>query len=167
MTIGDVLAWVGGIGALCASAWALYVAVALLFVQRSNQAADVIATNTWKHGFLGFVTTLIMGPIGILMIQIPNPLGRLVGLVILLTLLALAAVGGAGIALIAAQRIRTLDPGITPFGALSRGAALIVVPCLVPLLGWFLVAPAILFVGLGAGIRTLKAPQAAPQGFSL
>jgi hypothetical protein len=35
------------------------------------------------------------------------------------------------------------------------------------LLGWFLLGPAIFFVGLGAGIRTLKAPQAAPQGFSL
>ena len=167
MTIGDVLAWVGGIGALCASAWALYVAVALLFVQRSNQAADAITNGPWKQGRLGFAATVIVAPISIVMIQNPLPLARLFGLVGVLALLALGAVGGAGIALIAAHRIRTLDPGVTPLGSLGRGAALIVVPCLVPLLGWFLLAPTLFFVGLGAGIRTLRAPQAAPQGFSL
>ena len=167
MTIGDVLAWIGGIGALCASAWALYVAVALLFVQRSNQAADAIMTSPWKHGFLGFIVTIVLAPVGIVMIQNPFPLTRLFGLVTLLALLALAAIGGAGVALIAAQRIRALDPGVSPFGALCRGAGLVVVPCLVPLLGWFLLAPSIFFVGLGAGVRTLKAPQVATHGFNL
>lgn len=167
MTIGDVLAWVGGIGALCVSAWTLYVVVALLFVQRSNQAADAITTSPWKHGFLGFIVTLVLGPIGIAMIQIPNPLGRLFGLMTLVGLLALAAIGGAGVALIAARRIRALDSSVTPFGALCRGAAFVVVPSLVPLLGWFLIGPALFFVGLGAGIRTLKAPQTVTQGFSL
>ena len=167
MTIGDVLAWVGGIGALCVSAWTLYVAVALLFVQRSNQAADAITTNPWKQGLLGFVVTLVLGPVSIAMIQVPNPLGRLFGLIAMLALLALAAIGGAGVALIASRRIRALDPSVSPFGALCRGAALVVVPSLVPLLGWFLLGPSLFFVGLGAGIRTLKAPQTAPQGFSL
>jgi hypothetical protein len=167
MTIGDVLAWIGGIGALCVSAWTLYVAVALLFVQRSNQAADAITTSPWKHGLVGFLVTLVLGPVGIAMIQIPNPIGRLFGLVTLLVLLALAAIGGAGVALIAARRIRSLDQSVSPFAALCRGAAFVVVPSLFPLLGWFLLGPALFFVGLGAGIRTLRASETVSHGFSL
>ncbi|HLK16690.1 MAG TPA: hypothetical protein VKT78_17925 [Fimbriimonadaceae bacterium] len=165
MTIGDVLAWVGGIGALCGSAWALYVAVALLFVRRSNQAADAITESPWKHGLIGFAVALVATPVCVALIPNPIPGARLLGMMVLLTVMALAAVGGAGVALIAAQRIRALDPGVTPFGALSRGAALVVVPCLTPLLGWFLLAPALFFVGLGAGVRTLRAPEAATNGF--
>ncbi|MHB8637328.1 MAG: hypothetical protein ACYC96_12735 [Fimbriimonadaceae bacterium] len=167
MTIGDVLAWVGGIGAFCVSAWTLYVAVALLFVQRSNQAADSITSGPWKQGLLGFVVTLVLGPLSAVMLQNPFAPARAFGMVTLLALLALAAVGGAGVALIAARRIRALDPGVSPFAALCRGAAFVVVPSLFPVLGWFLVGPVLFFVGLGAGIRTLRAPQASPVGFGL
>ena len=167
MTIGDVLAWIGGTGALCVSAWTLYVAVALLFAQRANQAADSITTSPWKHGILGFVITLFLAPVSIVAIQNPSPLVKLFGLFALLTLLAFAAIGGAGVALIAARRIRALDQGVSPFSALCRGAAFVVVPSLFPVLGWFLLGPALFFVGLGAGVRTLKAPESAPQGFIL
>jgi hypothetical protein len=167
MTIGDVLAWLGGIGALCASAWALYVAVALLFVQRSNQAADAITASPLKQGLVGFLVALVVAPITIATIRNPLPPARALGMAMLLALLAFAAIGGAGIALIAARRIRALDPSVSPFGALCRGAALVVAPSLVPILGWFLVGPSIFFVGLGAGIRTLRAPQTVTTGFLL
>lgn len=167
MTIGDVLAWVGGIGAICASAWTLYVAVALLFAQRSSQAADAILASPGKQGAIGFVVTLILVPISIVALTHPLPLSRLFGMIILLALLALAAVGGAGVALIASRRIRTLDPGVTPFAALCRGAAFVVVPSFFPILGWFLIGPVLFWVGLGAGIRTLRAPETAPSGLGI
>lgn len=167
MTIGDVLAWVGGIGALCATAWTLYVAVALLFVQRASMAADSILTAPGKHGLLGFLVTLALGPVSVAMIVNPIPGSRLVGMILLVAMLAFAAVGGAGVALIAARRIRTLDSAVTPFAALCRGAALVVVPSFFPVLGWFLVAPVLFFVGLGAGLHTLRANATIPSGIGV
>jgi hypothetical protein len=66
---------------------------------------------------------------------------------------------------LASRRIRALDASISPFSALSRGAALVVLPSLLPVLGWFLVGPLLFFVGLGAGIRSLKATETLPQSF--
>jgi hypothetical protein len=55
-----------------------------------------------------------------------------------------------------ADRVLEHEPKISPYAALMRGAALVVVPGLLPVLGWFLVAPVMLFVGLGASTKALR-----------
>ena len=64
--------------------------------------------------------------------------------------------GGAGAAPAAASRVRELDPEASAFSAVARGAGLIVLSCLVPLLGWFGLAPILLLIGLGAGMQSLR-----------
>ncbi len=155
MTIGDVLAAVGGLVALCVCTWALYLTIALLFQQRANQAADAAASGPWKSGFAGFGIALIGIPFSAIVWALPG--GRLFAMLAILTMLTFSVIGGAGISLLAARRIRALDPSINPFSALSRGAALVVLPSLLPVLGWFLVGPLLFFVGLGAGVRALIA----------
>jgi hypothetical protein len=136
----------------------------LLFQNRTNQAADAIAGGPWKSGLAGFGVALIGIPFSVVAFQLPG--GRLIGMILILTMLMLAAIGGAGISLLAARRIRALDTSISPFSALSRGAAIVVLPSLLPILGWFLVAPLLFFVGLGAGVRTLKSPATATQSYT-
>jgi hypothetical protein len=139
----------------------LFVSVALLFEYRANVAAEVLSARPWKTGLIGFVTALVMVPIGLVLYQ--NPILRLVGILILLVVMMLSAIGGAGIALVAARRIRALDPNMNPFAALCRGAAFVVVPAMLPILGWLLLGPAIFFVGIGAGLRAMVASQTATR----
>jgi hypothetical protein len=55
----------------------------------------------------------------------------------------------------AAGRVQEHEPRLSPYAALMRGAALVVVPGLLPVFGWFIIAPAMLFVGVGAGTKAL------------
>src|SRR5579872_2039935 len=165
LTIGDVLAVLGVLLALSICAWAMYIAIALLFQDKANQAADAISVAPWKTGFSGFLIAVIVLPL--VVIGWSHPGGRLLGLLMLLAVLMLSAVGGAGIALVAARRIRALDTTISPLAALSRGAALVIVPTQLPIFGWFVVSPLLLFVGLGAGIQILRARNPVVQHFQI
>ena len=44
-----------------------------------------------------------------------------------------------------------MEPGISRFSALARGAGLIVVMGLVPLFGWFAYVPLVIVIAIGAG----------------
>src|SRR5207244_1031003 len=81
----------------------------------------------------------------------PNPLVKLVGWALLSYLLAISAVGGGGLALLVGERIGRMEPGISRFSALARGAGLIVVMGLVPLFGWFAYVPLVIVIAIGAG----------------
>ena len=52
-----------------------------------------------------------------------------------------------------------LDPSLTAFRATSRGAALTLVCCLLPIVGWWVFMPAALAISLGAGALALMEHQ--------
>lgn len=155
ITIGDALAVVGGLFAICLSVWSLVMATAMLFGARAERAQTVVG-RPWKCFFLGLLVAATIGLVGVLLISVPNPVAKIVGTLIYVALLSVSAVGGAGMALAAARRVRELDPDASAFAALARGAGLIVLSCLVPLLGWFGLAPILLLIGLGAGVQSLS-----------
>ena len=52
------------------------------------------------------------------------------------------------------------DESISSLTALSRGAGLLSLAWLFPVLGWFLVAPCSIVIGLGAGVKALRKTRA-------
>lgn len=159
MTLGDVLGIIVLFLALAVSAWALFVAVALLCEHRVSAAMEAVDTGAWKTGFLGLAIVAIGIPLSAVLYRVPG--GRLASILLILAILTLAAIGGSAIATIAARRIKALDANVSYFTALSRGAAFVVIPAILPILGWFLLGPGVLVVGVGAGVRSLKARQPA------
>ena len=163
MTFGDVLAVVAGLVGICISAWTTLVFFSLFFPVRADQAANSIQLSASKMALRGFGIVAVFAVIAIALFKLHNPLPTLMAWTILLALLSLAALGGSGLTLLAAARVHDREPQLSAYAALMRGAALVVVPGLLPVFGWFLVAPLMLFVGVGAGTRAIRiVPSPAP-----
>lgn len=163
ITIGDALAVVGTLFGVCASAWALVVGCALLFGNAAERAEHEVE-RPWKCLGIGTLLALTLGVLSFALVASPAGPLKLLGTILYVVLLFVAAVGATGIAGTAARRIREMDPEISPFSALVRGAGVLVLSGILPLLGWFGIAPAVLLISLGAGTMAAlrrRAPAAA------
>jgi hypothetical protein len=151
ITMGDVLAVVTSLFAICFATWALLLASALLFPSKAEHASDAASHKPWRNLGRGLVVTLVLGTIGVGMLASPLPAAKLIGWVVVLAHLAISALGMAGITLIAAERLQRLEPSLSPYACLVRAAAIMVIPGILPVLGWFLIGPLLLLAGAGAG----------------
>jgi len=57
---------------------------------------------------------------------------------------------------------RLSAPGDTPWKSHARGGVILLLPCMIPFLGWFLLFPIVLAVGVGAGTMALFPVRAVP-----
>jgi hypothetical protein len=151
MIIGDVLGTTFIVLAVCVSVWALLVGVALVYNEPAGDARTRLEAGARQALAVGFLMALAGGGLGLLLANLPNGLIKLIGWALLLGLLALAALGGGGMALLVGAKIEARAPRLSSFGALGRGAGLLVAVGLVPLLGWFVITPLSLLTALGAG----------------
>lgn len=161
MTFGDVLAAVAALVGICLSAWTTLMAFSLLFPERAAQASESIDRSAARMALRGAGLTVLMLVAAILLFRIHQPLFTVAGWLVVLAMLSLAALGGSGLAMLMAGRVRMHEPQLSAYAALMRGAALVVVPGLLPVFGWFLVAPIMLIVGIGAGTKALRLPPVA------
>jgi len=155
VTIGDTFAVVATLGGICLSAWALILAVALVFPGKSAHARNRLVNKPWASFFIGVGIWLTVGLVGMGMIANPLPLSKLMGWTVIMTLTSIASVGASGLASLAAERLQALAPDQTTYGSLAKSTAFIVVAGLVPLLGWFLIVPFLIFASTGSGIMAL------------
>ena len=154
MTIGDVLAVVGFIAGVCLSLWVLLIGVALLFEAKAGAARRVLEQEAGRTFGLGIVLLLPLGFAAIALINAPGAL-KVLGFALIAVLLATSLLGGAGLALLMGERTAAQDEKMSSFTALSRGAGMMAIAWLFPVLGWFLVAPVSVITGLGAGAKVL------------
>jgi uncharacterized membrane protein len=88
--------------------------------------------------------------------SVPHPVVRLLGILIGLFALALAAFGAGGLARLVSDRVRGAGSGESRLSALVKGAALVVGAAMIPVVGWLFVAPVLVMLCLGAGLRSLR-----------
>ncbi|MBW3623862.1 MAG: hypothetical protein KY468_10695 [Armatimonadetes bacterium] len=155
MTIGDVLAVVAGVFGVGLSVWALLVGVAVMFGSAAHRGKAILLLSPFKVIVTGLLAGAVIGFIAVALMNQANGALKLAGIALLLGLLAVSALGGGGLATIMAERVRRQDGGLSPFAALGRGAALLVIVANIPFFGWFLLLPVMTVVSLGLGIRTL------------
>jgi len=155
-TIGDGILTIFTIIGLFVTSWATSVTIMLLFPNVSERARVAASERSAKSVGLGLVLALTIGSLGFIGLVSPMPLGKLIGWMIILGLLAVAAVGTSGISQAAGCRLRELDPTISGSQAMLRGAAFVVGPTILPLLGWFFYGPLLLLASLGAGWKALR-----------
>jgi hypothetical protein len=155
MTIGDVLAWVAGVLGVSVANWALLVGTALVFEKRAALAQQRIEEDSLRVFGTGVILVVTAGVLALVLVNQPNGALKLVGWMLLMGLLALCALGGGGLALLLGSRIRHLDSGLSSLSALARGAGLIVLAALVPVLGWFFLVPLAIIISLGAAFQVM------------
>ena len=165
MTIGDVNAMIAGVGATGVTLWASLLGISALFGERTRRAANVIEAQAGRTLGLGAALAVSAGAIGLIFVNQPNGLLKFVGWVMLAGLLAMAALGSAGLSRVAGARVGRMDPNLSTLGAVGRGAGLLVTAGFLPFLGWFGFFPLMLFISLGAGCRAMaeKTPLGDPQ----
>ena len=159
LMLGDVLAVVATLAGVCLSAWALVMAFSTLFPTKVEEARDAVSGQPWKCFRWGLGLWLTAGTASVALLNAPNPLAKLVGWIVLLGLLTLAMLGAAGIAAVCARRVKALDPQASDLSAQTKGAVFVIVSGILPILGWFAVAPMVLMFGLGAGSRAVQAAR--------
>jgi hypothetical protein len=161
VTIGDVFSVVSAIIAICVSAWAMMLAVTLLFTARAESARQELEGRPWKSFLIGLLTLSTLGVFSLGMIGAPMPAIKLAGLILSLGLLSIAAVGAGGLALMVGRRMQPLDPSLSAYRAVGRGAAILVAATLVPFVGWWVFGPIVLAASLGAGFSAVfnRAPR--------
>ncbi|MGC8783890.1 MAG: hypothetical protein ACP5RN_05840, partial [Armatimonadota bacterium] len=127
----------------------------VLFGERTARARERLEHSPVKVTLLGAGIGLVLGFLVVALINHPIPWLKLVGWMIYLLMLVAAAIGFSGIATLVAHRLAALEPALTPYSALSRGALFCVLATLVPILGWFVVGPLMTFASIGAGVEAL------------
>ena len=154
---GDVLAFISLLIGTCVSSWALTMAYGLLFPSKSLVAQRAITESPWKCMGLGALVVATLGLFGVILIgSVPNPIVKLLGWVIVLSIFSVASVGMAGIALNAGDRLRNMAPEMNYYAAFSRGAAVLIVACIVPVIGWLAFGPVLYLASIGAGVKALR-----------
>src|SRR5262245_14466309 len=98
VTIGDSFAIVAILGGICLSAWALTMSVALVFSGKAQHARARLTGKPWASFFIGLAIWATIGLIGFGMVANPLPIAKLMGWTVIMTLLSIAAVGMAGLA---------------------------------------------------------------------
>ncbi len=155
ITIGDSFAVVALLGGICLSAWALMMAIALVFPGKAEHAKSRLVNRPWASFFIGLLIWATVGIVSIAFLASPLPPAKLVGWMGILGLASVAAIGSAGLASLASERLKALAPEQTHYACLSKSAAYIVISGIVPVLGWFLIVPFLIFASTGAGMAAL------------
>lgn len=162
VTLGDVFTVIAIVCALFLTSWASILANGLLFAKATERAERCLLTPT-PTVLRGILILATLGLLSVVLLNRNIPLAKGFGWLMFLSLLWIASVGAAGVAVRLSRRVRTLDPSLSELSAFVRAGALLMGGTLLPILGWFAFAPALLAVSLGAGWVALfrRAPEPA------
>lgn len=151
MTLADVLAALFGLVILSAGYAATALSLGLLSPGRVERSAGLMRkrpVGTLLAGLGALVGFLVVAAV---LGRIPNPLSKLLALLVILTGLTLAASGASGLASLLGQRYRSAVGGEARIGDIPRGALLAGAAALLPIVGWLVILPVGFLLSLGAG----------------
>jgi len=143
----------------------------LLFPATVERARLRVEQTPWACFWAGLLITIAVGiPIVVLM-SLPVGAAKFMGWVILATALTISGFGSAGISAHMGKRLARLN-AMNPLGAFVRGAVVLELAAIFPVLGWLFVWPLALIVAFGATgfallnwmprAATVRAPETVP-----
>ena len=138
---------------------ALLVLLPALLPGRVARAQQVAQNSPGRSLVIGLVNLLFFGVVATIFAQ-GGDVGGLLALIILLALAAITAVGLSAINQLVQTRLYPKEEGVKVG---LKTAVLLIAGGLVPLLGWLVVAPILLLMGLGAGIIALVRRSQVPK----
>lgn len=131
---------------------ALLALMPFLLPEKAARSRQVISATPGRAFIIGLVNFLFFGVIAAILGQ-GGDVGGLLALFVLLALAALAAVGLGGLVILLRERIYP-EPS-TGLRHTVLTAGLLTLGTLLPFVGWFIFAPILLLISLGAAIMVL------------
>lgn len=151
-TIGDVLMVFGAIALISLTLFCSMVLFTLLLPARAAKMAHQLDNATGKTIAVGAGIFIPVFAVIFILAAMPSPVSKITALILTMAFLSCAALGGAGLTRLAADRLRSASDnqslGILP--ATTRAAALVVGALNIPLLGWLFLTPLMLFASIGS-----------------
>ena len=115
---------------------------------RSRQA---LLASPWRAFFIGLANYLFLGGIALVLLNIERL--AWLGLLIAAGLSGLSLLGLTGLVSLLGERLAGLHSSeVSPLKRLAWGAITLELACLLPLIGWFLLAPALFMLSFGAAV---------------
>jgi hypothetical protein len=137
------------LSSLCFMALILLLAAFLPRVMARSQQA--LLSSPWRAFFIGLANYLFLGGIALVLLNI-EPLAWL-GVLITAALSGLTLLGLTGSVSLLGERLAVLQSGdVSPLKRLIWGAITLELACLLPFIGWFLLAPILFMLSFGAAI---------------
>ena len=121
----------------------------VVFGRRVELAQQIMVTSPWRSFLIGLLNFLFFGAIALALNSIGGEIPRLLAVIVLTVLIAAAGIGLSGLVNLTGQR---LSPGAERLKMTAWGTITLSLACALPLLGWFVLLPAVLFVSFGAVI---------------
>ncbi|GIK56261.1 MAG: hypothetical protein HND44_16815 [Chloroflexi bacterium] len=145
------LIFILAISAICVVA--LLSLLPFLLPRRVARARHAIQSAPGRAFLIGLANALFFLVIAAILLQ-GGEGGGLLAMFIVLTLLALAAIGLAGLVTLLRDRIYPHAADTPGMSLTVRTAVLLTLASLLPFLGWFLISPLLLLLTLGAALTT-------------
>lgn len=162
MTGGDAWAYTMIVLVTCLSLWAGITGVGLLSPPRCAAAEQRLSARPGWCIATGATIGVLGIALGLTMMNAnPAPL-KIMGIALILFLVLVAFPGAAGLARIAARRLRGDETADLTFASTGRASAMLILASLAPFIGWFLVFPLQFFASLGAGLGVLRRTATEP-----
>lgn len=125
----------------------------LLFPDIVGRARLRAAVTPWRSFFLGIAAVLLTTIPVLILNALPIGIAKLAAVLIVFGAFGVATLGAASIAAEMGDRLRAQAPSsLSPSAAFVRGAVALELAAIFPIVGWFLVIPAVLLLGFGAGL---------------
>jgi hypothetical protein len=121
----------------------------VIFGRRVEQAQQNMLGSPWRSFLIGVLNFLFFGAIALALNSVGGEFTRLLALIVMTLLIAVIGIGLAGLVNLTGQR---LSPGAERLKMTAWGTVTLSLACALPVLGWFVLLPGVLFVSLGAVI---------------
>lgn len=161
MTLADVLAVATGLAIIGTGFASLTLVLALLVPRRIERAGERIEEKPAGMCARGVALFLLVLLTAGALLKAPGAPLHLLAIALIVSGLTLAAFGGAGLAARLGRRLSAARGNGSSLSDVLRGAFLLEGAALLPIVGWFVVAPIAFFASLGAGASSLRRPRAA------
>jgi hypothetical protein len=130
---------------------------AILFAQKAQIARTITERHPWRSFAIGVGLLLTVGLFSIVAMQVANPVAKLIGMMGLFGLISVSMFGMSGLCMIIAGRIRAMEPNTSVYASLTKAATVVVIASIMPVFGWFFVAPLLLIISMGVGAQAMVA----------
>ena len=155
--MADMYAIFGGLIVIGLSYPALLTILWLLFSERVEDARLKISETPKKSFWIGLLASVIAAIPALVLFNLPSQFTQVLGWIWLVLVLGAASVGAAGLAAEIGLRLNWKSDGqFQSPGAFIRGAGLLALASVFPVIGWLLVIPIGTLVSLGGAVQVIR-----------
>jgi hypothetical protein len=160
MIVADILMWFFLIAGTYIVINAYWMTTQGLFPEFVYGCRERIRRTPLKSFFIGLAGSVPVSILGIALLRAPNPVLKFLGAAVLLLVILTGLMGSAGVAALVGTGLGGTDDERTGWRRTWRGGLVLGLTFILPLIGWLLILPGTLIMGIGAIAASFRRTRA-------